>query len=60
MLGEIELSTEGEHLLKLIVLLRVESNLKLIGEFHILIIHDFDPKSSKCNGLQQRLGQLVN
>ena len=60
MLSEIELSTEGEHLLKLIVLLRVESNWKLIGEFHILIIHDFDPKSSNCNGLQQRLGQLVN
>jgi len=46
--------SKRENLLNQVMLLRGEIDWKLIGEFHTLIIHDFDPKSSKCNGLQQR------
>ena len=60
MLGEIERGSEGHDLVEHVVLFGSEYDWKLIGEFHTLIIHDFNPKSSKCNGLQQRLGQLVN
>ncbi len=52
--------SERENLLNQVMLLRGEIDWKLIGEFHILIIHDFDPKSSNCNGLQQTLGQSSN
>jgi len=57
---EIEWGSERENLLNQSVLLRVESDWKLIGEFHILIIHENHPKSSKCNGLQQTSGQSSN
>ena len=52
--------SEWENLLNQVMLLRGEVDWKLIGEFHILIIHDFDPKSSNCNGLQQTSGQSSN
>ena len=60
MLFKIHWISEWENLLNQVMLLRGEVDWKLIGEFHILIIHEIDPKSSNCNGLQQWLIQLVN
>ena len=43
--------SEWENLLNQVMLLRGEVDWKLIGEFHILIIHEMHPKYVECNGI---------